>query len=315
MIMFRCYRLAASILLPPQMPRGATFVIRRIRANPASVVKLLVKVMNARLLAIPLLITLFATAQTSTAPAPSPASNSQDVNARKARQILDQMIQALGGQAYMSIQDMSQEGRGYSFYQGKPDSLGTVFWLFWKFPDKQRVELTKQRDVITINNGDDGYDVTYRGTALEDKEQLQTYNRYRKHSLENVLRVWLTKPNVALFYDGTAVAEQKATDSVTVMDGDDSVTIFVDRYTHLPVKKTFTWRDPNDRLRNEEAEIYDAFRPEQGVMTPHVTMRSRNGETTSQRFITSVKYNTGLADSMFDAKVSWDPYKTPQRKK
>jgi outer membrane lipoprotein-sorting protein len=281
----------------------------------ASVVKLLVTVMNARLLAITLLITVFATAQTSTAPAPSPASNSQDANARKARQILDQMIQALGGQAYMSIQDMSQEGRGYSFYQGKPDSLGTVFWLFWKFPDKQRVELTKQRDIITINNGDDGYDVTYRGTALEDKEQLQTYNRYRKHSLENVLRVWLTKPNVALFYDGTAVAEQKATDSVTVMDGDDSVTIFVDRYTHLPVKKTFTWRDPNDRLRNEEAEIYDAFRPEQGVMTPHVTMRSRNGETTSQRFITSVKYNAGLADSMFDAKVSWDPYKTPQRKK
>jgi hypothetical protein len=281
----------------------------------ASVVKLLVTVMNARLLAIPLLITVFATAQTSTTPAPSAASNSQDANARKARQILDQMIQALGGQAYMSIQDMSQEGRGYSFYQGKPDSLGTVFWLFWKFPDKQRVELTKQRDIITINNGDDGYDVTYRGTALEDKEQLQTYNRYRKHSLENVLRVWLTKPNVALFYDGTAVAEQKATDSVTVMDGDDSVTIFVDRYTHLPVKKTFTWRDPNDRLRNEEAEIYDAFRPEQGVMTPHVTMRSRNGETTSQRFITTVKYNTGLADSMFDAKVSWDPYKTPQRKK
>jgi outer membrane lipoprotein-sorting protein len=273
--------------------------------------------MNARLLAVPLLITVFATGQTSStqAPAPSATSNSQDANTHKARQILDQMIQALGGQAYMSIQDMSQEGRGYSFYQGKPSSLGTVFWLFWKFPDKQRVELTKQRDVVTINNGDEGYEVTYRGTALEDKEQLQIFNRYRKHSLENVLRVWLTKPGVALFYDGTAVAEQKATDSVTVMDGDDSVTIFVDRYTHLPVKKTFTWRDPMDRLRNEEAEIYDAFRPEQGIMTPHVTMRSRNGETTTQRFITSVKYNTGLPDSMFDAKVSWDPYKTPPRKK
>ncbi len=271
--------------------------------------------MNARFLAVPILITVLASAQTSTAPAASAPASSQDPSARKARQILDQMIQALGGQAYMSIQDMSQEGRGYSFYQGKPDSLGTVYWLFWKFPDKQRVEVTKQRDIVTINNGDEGYEVTYRGTALEDKEQLQTFNRNRKHSLENVLRVWLAKPGVALFYDGTAVAEQKATDSVTVMDGDDSVTIFVDRYTHLPVKKTFTWRDPMDRLRNEEAEIYDAFRPEQGIMTPHVTLRSRNGETTTQRFITNVKYNTGLPDSMFDAKVTFDPYKTPQRKK
>lgn len=271
--------------------------------------------MNARLLAILLLITVFATAQTATTPAPSSVTSPKDANGHKARQILDQMIQALGGQAYMSIQDMSQEGRGYTFYQGKPSSLGTLFWLFWKFPDKQRVEVTKQRDVVTINNGDEGYEVTYRGTALEDKEQLQTYQRYRKHSLENVLRVWLAKPNVALFYDGTAVAEQKATDSVTVMDGDDSVTIFVDRYTHLPVKKTFTWRDPTDRLRNEEAEIYDAFRPVGGIMTPHVTLRSRNGETTSQRFITNVKYNTGLSDSLFDAKVTYDPYQTPQRKK
>jgi outer membrane lipoprotein-sorting protein len=271
--------------------------------------------MNARFLAVPILITVLASAQTSTAPATPPASTSQDTNTRKARQILDQMIQTLGGQAYMSVQDMSQEGRGYSFSHGKPDSLGTVYWLFWKFPDKQRVELTKQRDVVTINNGDEGYEVTYRGTAIEDKEQLQSYQRYRKHSLENVLRVWLAKPGVALFYDGTAVAEQKATDSITVMDGDDSVTIFVDRYTHLPVKKTFSWRDPMDRLRNEESEIYDAFRPVQGVMTPHITMRARNGETTTQRFITNVKYNTGLPDSMFDAKVSWDPYKTPPRKK
>jgi hypothetical protein len=70
-----------------------------------------------------------------------------------------------------------------------------------------------------------------------------------------------------------------------------------------------------DRLRNEEAEIYDAFRPEQGIMTPHVTMRARNGETTTQRFITGVKYNAGLPDSMFDAKANYDPYKAPPRKK
>lgn len=271
--------------------------------------------MNTRFLAIPLLVAVFATAQTS-APTTAPAAaSSQDPSARKARQLLDQMIQALGGQAYMSIQDMSQEGRGYSFYRGKPDSLGTLYWLFWKFPDKQRVEITKQRDIVTINSGDEGYEITYRGTALQEKDQLQSYLRYHKHSLETVLRVWLQKPTVALFYDGTAVAEQKATDSVTVMDGDDSVTIFIDRYTHLPVKKTFTWRDPMDRLRNEEAETYDAYRPEQGVMTPHVTMRARNGETTTQRFITSVKYNTGLPDAMFDAKVNYDPYKTPPRKK
>ncbi|HLH09866.1 MAG TPA: hypothetical protein VKW78_21685 [Terriglobales bacterium] len=272
------------------------------------------RLMKLRALSILILTAGLALAQAPNPPSPAvPAS--ADANAQKARQILEQMIQALGGPAYMSIQDMSEEGRGYTFYQGQPDSVGTLFWLFWKYPDKQRVELTKQRDVVTVNNGDEGYDITYRGTALEEKEQLQTYLRYRNHSLETVLRVWLQNPNVALFYDGPAVAEQKPTDSVTLMNGDDSVTIFVDRYSHLPVKKTFSWRDPTDRLRNEEAEIYDNFRPVQGIVTPHIIMRSRNGQTTGQRFITNVKYNTGLPDSLFQAKVTYDPYATPKRKK
>ena len=83
--------------------------------------------MNARFVAIPILLAVFATAQTPITPAASPVASSQDANARKAKEILDQMIQALGGQAYLSVQDMSQDGRAYSFYQGKPASVGTLF--------------------------------------------------------------------------------------------------------------------------------------------------------------------------------------------
>src|SRR5439155_614401 len=73
--------------------------------------------------------------------ATAPASQSIPVeqeNARKARHVLDQAIQALGGQAYLSIQDTSQEGRTYSFFHGQPNSVGLVFWRFYKFPDKDR---------------------------------------------------------------------------------------------------------------------------------------------------------------------------------
>ena len=39
-----------------------------------------------------------------------------------------------------------------------------------KFPDKERSELTKKRDVVYIENGDQGYEVTYKGTTLQDPE-------------------------------------------------------------------------------------------------------------------------------------------------
>jgi hypothetical protein len=247
----------------------------------------------------------------SSAPPATPRSGApESENAHKARLILQQMIEKLGGPAYTGIKDMEQEGRTYSFFNGKPNSYGTEFWRFWKFPDKDRVEITKKRDVIYINVGDKGYEITYKGTAAEEPEQLKDYLRRRDHSLESALRIWLPDPTTALFYDGPAVAEQKPCDSVTLLNGkNDSITIFVDQNTHLPVKKTFTWRDPLDKLKNEEGEIYDNFRMVQGVLTPHTILRSHNGDTTNQRFLTVVRYNTGVPDSRFQATVTYDPYK------
>src|SRR5579862_2628537 len=101
----------------------------------------------------------------------APATGAPNENAQKARALLDQMIQALGGVAYMNLQDMSQDGRTYSFYHGNPTGAGAVYWRFWKWPDKDRIELTKQRDWVIITNGDSGYEVTYKGAAPQDKDQ------------------------------------------------------------------------------------------------------------------------------------------------
>src|SRR5580704_19113864 len=85
----------------------------------------------------------FGQANTS-APATSAASIPVDQeNARKAKTLIDQMIQALGGNAYLNIEDVTQEGRTYSFHLGESEGTGVLFWRFYKFPDKDRVELTK----------------------------------------------------------------------------------------------------------------------------------------------------------------------------
>jgi hypothetical protein len=252
----------------------------------------------------------------SVSSATSPPHSPQDANARKARSLLDECIQAMGGQAWLNLQDMEQQGRSYAYSHGQPNSLGTLFWRSWKYPDKERVELTKQRDVVFINVGENGYEVTYKGTAAQEPDQLADYNRRHRHSLEVVLRQWLNQPGTALFYDGPAVAEQKPADSVTILTaGNDSVTLFLDNHTHLPIKKTFEWRDPADRLKNVEGEIFDNWRLEQGIMTPHSLLRSHNGDVTNQRFITNVRYNAGLPDSLFQATITYDPNKRPAKRR
>jgi hypothetical protein len=234
----------------------------------------------------------------------------KDPNAQKAAQLLEECVAALGGEAYLTVQDLEQQGRIYSFYHGQPRSVGAPFWRFWKWPDKDRIELTKQRDVLYIYNGDKGYEITFRGTAAEQAD-LAEFLRQRHYSLEQVLRRWLGQPGTALFYDGTAVAEQKPADAVSILNAqNEQVTLYLDRNTRLPIRKTFSWRD-KDRDRIEEAEVYDNYKKVQGVTTPYSIVRRRNGEMLSQRFLDEVRYNQGLADSLFAAQVTYDPYKRP----
>jgi len=236
-------------------------------------------------------------------------------NARKAKTLVDQSIQALGGNSYLNVEDISQEGRTYGFHLGQSEGVGVLFWRFYKFPDKERVELTKKRDIVYVYRDDKGFEITYKGTRSDDPKAVSDYLRRREYSLDWVLRKWLPQTGIALFYEGHTVAAQKDAEQITIMDSSNrSVTLYIDSGTHLPVKKTYSWRDPSDKERNIEDEVYDNYRPVQGVMTPFSVTRFYNGDMSSQRFLNSVSYNKGLSDSMFAADVTYDPNKPAPKK-
>jgi hypothetical protein len=237
-------------------------------------------------------------------------------NAQKAKVLLDQAIQALGGQAYLHIQDISQQGRTFGFHMGESEGVGVQFWRFSKYPDKDRIELTKKRDWWFVYSGNQGYETTYKGTSAVDPKDLVDYLRRRDFSLDHVLREWLNQPGIALFYEGSTVAAQKDTQRVTIMTAQNqAVTLYIDSKTFLPVKKSFSWRDPTDQQRNTEDEVYDNYRPVQGIMTPFDVTRFYNGDMSNQRFMTSVEYNKGLSDPLFTAAVSYDPNHPPVARK
>ena len=151
-------------------------------------------------------------------------------NVRKAKALLDQMIEALGGNAYLNIEDVSQEGRSYGFHLGESEGVGTLFWRFYKFPDKDRVELTKKRDVVYVYRGDKGFEITYKGTRSDDPKAVSDYVRRREYSLDWVIRKWLPQPGIALFYEGHTVAAQKDAEQVTIMNCERSERHLVHRY-------------------------------------------------------------------------------------
>lgn len=275
-------------------------------------------------------------AQTAPAPA-SPASPPQAAaapavnlndsdNARKARAVLDKTVEALGGQPYLTYENRSEEGRYYPLYHGRTNSTGIPYRYYVDYPDKDRFEVIHTKDVfllfgsvgdvkvmnksdiVLIHNGDKGYETTYKGTAAQDKVDLENYLRRRRHSLEWVFRKWVQDPNVALFYEGAAVVDGKETEGVTLLNSqNDSVSVYLDLNTHYPIKISYSWRDPKDRQKNVEDEVFDGYKLVQGIWTAHSITRYYNGESSQQRFINVASYNLKLPDSMFEASVTYDP--------
>ena len=232
---------------------------------------------------------------------------SLEPTSQKARQLLDQMIAALGGQAWLTYRTTEQQGRSYSFFQGRPSSAGTLYWRFYQYPDKERRELTKQRDVVYIYNGNKGYEKTYKGTAADEDKTVQEVLRRRQHSLEVVLREWMKDPKTVLFYDGQSVADQQMVDVVTILNKDnDQLSIGIDIHTHLPINKRFTWRDP-DKYKVEDETIYGNYRKVQGIETPFTVTSKRDGEINGQNFLTHAEYNTTFAPGFFDAQITYNP--------
>lgn len=272
-----------------------------------------------------------AVAQTS-APTAKPAA-AEGENAKKARELIDQGVQALGGQAYLTTQNRVEEGRWYVIHQGGSRGPGVQYRQFNRFPDQDRLEILARgnvfvpiplfgsidvivvgrqkkntNDLVIIHNGDKGYEVSNKGTSAQDQKDLTAYLRRRRHSLEQVLRKWVNDPSMQYFYDGMAIVDGKPADLVTLLNShNDSVSVYFDQNTHLPMKTSFSWRDPDDKQRNIEEEIYDNYRLVQGVMTPLSITRTFNGDMTHQRFINTARYNLTLPDSTFEASVTYDP--------
>jgi hypothetical protein len=253
--------------------------------------------------------------QAASQSAGSASANPADENTRKAKALIDQAIQALGGPAYLNIRDREQQGRGYTLHHGRPTSNGVQFWSFSQFPDKERVELTKDRDVAELYVGNKGYEITYKGVHPIEEKDLVDYLRRRRFSLDTVLRTWVNDPGVMFLYEGFAIAAQHPALRVTLINAkNESVTLYFDVDTYLPVKKTFEWRDPVDKQKNVEEEVYENYKRIGGVMAPYNITRYFNGDMAGERFLFSVTVNQGLNPAMFDPNSGYDPNKQPGKR-
>jgi hypothetical protein len=223
-------------------------------------------------------------------------------NAAQARAALNAMVQALGGQAWLNMQNMERQGHIAGFFQGNPDPGTMEYFEFHQWPDHDRIEMTKHRDVVEFYVGRQGWEVTYRGKKPVDKDTVDDYLRRRDHSIETAVKVWMKDPNTILLYEGQRLAERHLAEQVTLISPqNEAITILIDEQTHLPLQRSYQWRDPEYHDKNLDTEEYDDYHNIDGFPTPFTITRLKNGDPFRQYFVSHVSYNQNLPADFWDA--------------
>jgi outer membrane lipoprotein-sorting protein len=238
------------------------------------------------------------------ASAPARAQDSQvllpEQSAAKAKDLIQGMIQALGGSEYLNVKDESCEGRAAQFGHSGALSDYDSFYDFTKFPDKYRLEHSKKRNVIEIYNGNQGWVLDRGGVTEASQDSVSENQRDMELDLDHILHYWLNEPGMIFRYDGTDIVDLKEADWVELNDSEGrEIRIAIAKLTHLPIRKEVAMRDPKTHMRAEEVDYYSNFHAIEGVQIPFQVTHIRNGLKVFQVFYQSCKFNTGLADSLF----------------
>ena len=238
------------------------------------------------------------------APRNAPAQDGQflmpEQSAAKAKQLLQQAIDALGGNAYLNVHDSMCTGRLGGFDHSGELTGFDHFVDYLVPPDKERQENLPKRNIIEVYNGDKGWDLDRGGVSEAPQVDLLEFEQGNKRDLDNILRFRIHEPDMIFRYGGPDIVDLKQADWVEMVDSDNrTIRIALATATHLPIRKVVDLRDPKTRMKTQEIEYYSNYHPLQGIQTPFQITRERNGIKVWQVFFDKCDYNTNLPASLF----------------
>jgi hypothetical protein len=232
--------------------------------------------------------------------AQNPDNLMPEQSAAKAKQILQQLIDALGGARYLNVRESDCEGRLARFGHNGELTGYTNFKDYWGYPDKNRTDYSKKGVIINLYNGDKGWTLDRGGVSELPAPAVADFQELVKKDINNLLRFRIKEPDMIFRYGGQDIVDLKTVDWVEITDPElRTFRLAVDRSLHFFVRTMIITEDQTTRERSVETSIYSNFQPIEGVRTPLQITSDRDGRRISQVFFTSCRFNPGLGDDFF----------------
>ena len=230
---------------------------------------------------------------------------------QRGRKLIDQCVEALGGQKFLTMEDRIETGRAYSYYRDQISglSIAKIYTRYITPPAgksgtelgvRERQSFGKNDDSAVLFNENGAWEITFRGAKELGKERFDRYRESTMRNLFYLLRQRLNEPGITFEARGSEVFENQPVDVVDITDAENrQLTVFIHQTTHLPVRQLYTRFNTETKERDTEVTLYSRYRDAGGVQWPHQIRRERNGEKIYEIFSESVVVNKDLTDDLF----------------
>ncbi|HWC97298.1 MAG TPA: hypothetical protein VG456_11125 [Candidatus Sulfopaludibacter sp.] len=237
--------------------------------------------------------------------APAADESRQD----RGKRVVNEAIAALGGDAFLHMQDRVETGRMYSFYREQISGFSSAI-IYTRYlppsPDKlavrEREIFGKKQDEGSLLFTEDGaWDITFHGARPFDDQRWNNYLDATRRNIFYILRERLNEPGMMLYSQGSDFYERMPVEIVDITDAAGvTITVYFDKTTRLPIRQTSRKRNPQFKDFDNEVSIFGKYRDVgSGVKWPYDVKRERNGEKLYEMYSDAVEVNKSLKDSLF----------------
>jgi outer membrane lipoprotein-sorting protein len=231
--------------------------------------------------------------------AQNPDQMMPDARAAKAKAVLQQAIDALGGAAYLNVHNSDCTGR-YAQFQHSGEIGGYLeIREYREMPDKIRMEYDPKAIIVNIYAGDKGWTLDRSGVSDVPATDMADYQEQLKMQMGNILRNRLDDRSLFFRYGGSDVVDLKQADWSEIGDQGHTLRIAVGRSDHLPLRSVLQQRDPKTGENTERSTFYTSYHLIGGIQTPFRESRFLNGRQVYQVFWESCAYNVDLPANFF----------------
>lgn len=235
-----------------------------------------------------------------------------ETSQERARRVVNECLQALGGDRYLNMQTRVESGRAYSFYREQLTGLAIarIYTRYYsgvqdtahELAVRERQNFGKKEDYGVLFQQNDAYDITFRGARpLADDR----FARYKETTLRDIFYILHVRMHEPLIFEsrGADVLQNAPVEVIDITDADNrTTTVYFHQITKLPVRQVFHRRNPVTKDNDEEITLYSKYRDVgDGVQWPFAIERERNGEKIYEIFSDSVRINDPkVHDTLFE---------------